>query len=557
MKPPSQASVLVDIAVTAELFATPSGEAYAVVDHGDHRATWRLRAGPFRRWLQRRYHLETGTAPNAQAVQDAIGVLEGKALFESPEYEVHTRIAEHEGAIYLDLADEHWRAVEVTAAGWQLVSDPPVRFRRASGMLPLPAPERGGSVEELRAFVNVGSEDDWRLLVAFLVAAFRPGRPFTALGLHGIHGSAKSTQARILRELIDPNVAPIRSMPRNEHDLVIAASNGWLVVLDNISDLKQWLSDALCRLTTGGGLATRALYTDDAEVLFDVKRPVILTGIEDVATSPDLIDRSLIVNLPEIPERKRRPEETFYREFNAVRPRVLGALLDAVAAGLANGPTVELDVLPRMADFAKWVHSCEPGLDWPSGAFLASYTGNRAQAHELAVEACLVGPQLRQLAEAGFEGTSTELLERVNNLADERVQKTNEWPKTGRAMSGRLRRIAPDLRTLGYVVELDHREPNSGRRLLRMGRPNTVTTVTTVTATEKSLLSDESVRDGTSPSRDGSDGSPLATVTDENPANGPIRDGSDGSDGHEHPDSEAELIDQDLLDYYREKAGAA
>jgi hypothetical protein len=131
-------------------------------------------------------------------------------------------------------------------------------------MLPLPYPREGGSITSLRGFVNVANDDDWALLLAWLVAAFRPHGPYPVLVLHGEQGSAKSTVARVLRALVDPGTASLRSEPRDARDLIISATNGWCVALDNLSHLPVWLSDAICSLATGGGFGTRELFTRGA-----------------------------------------------------------------------------------------------------------------------------------------------------------------------------------------------------------------------------------------------------------------------------------------------------
>src|SRR5262249_10901387 len=159
---------------------------------------------------QRLYYLETGTAPNSQAMRDAIGVLESRARFDGPELAVYTRLAECNGAIYLDLVDSQWRAGEKTSEGWKPLADPPRKVRRAKGMRPLPVPEPGGSIIELRRFINIESEDDWVLLVAYLVGSLRPRGPFPIAALHGQQGSAKSTTARTIRDLVDPNTSALR-----------------------------------------------------------------------------------------------------------------------------------------------------------------------------------------------------------------------------------------------------------------------------------------------------------------------------------------------------------
>ena len=134
----------------------------------------------------------------------------------------------------------------------------PVAFRCPKAMLPLPTPVVGGSVYELSEFVNV-EDEQWPLLVAWLVASLRPVGPYPVLSINDEHGSGKSTQSRAIRALVDPNSAPVRCEPRNPHDLAIVAHNSWCVVLDNLSKIPLWLSDAICRLATGGGFSTLEL----------------------------------------------------------------------------------------------------------------------------------------------------------------------------------------------------------------------------------------------------------------------------------------------------------
>jgi hypothetical protein len=466
---PTQPRVLVELAAPADLFHTPDGDPFATLKVGDHAETLPLRSRAFRRWLAGQFFAQQGKPPGGQALQDALNVLEGKAVFAGAERPVFVRLGAADGAIWLDLADAPWRAVQVTEAGWSVVGRPPVRFRRPRGLLPLPEPARGGSVEELRGYVNVPGDEDWRLLVAWLVAALRPRGPYPVLVLHGEQGSAKSTTARVLRALVDPNTAALRPEPRDVRDLVIAASNGWVVALDNLSHLPPWVSDALCRLSTGGGFGTRELYTDAEEILFDSQRPVILNGIEEVAARGDLLDRTVILHLPAIPEERCRPEAELWAGFELARPRILGALLDAAAAALRDLPEVRLPRLPRMADFALWVTAAEGALGWPPGAFLDAYAGNRGEANELALEASPLAGVLRGLATAGgWEGTCTDLLARLAETVGEKAARAPSWPQTPRALGGALRRLAPNLRRVGILVEM-WREPGGKRqRMVRI-----------------------------------------------------------------------------------------
>ena len=179
--------------------------------------------------------------------------------------------------------------------------------------------------------------------------------------------------ARILRGLVDPNDAPLRAEPRDERNLVIAAKNGWVCGLDERGYLPRWLSNAVCRLATGSGFATRMLYEDSEEMVFAASRPVVLNGIEEVVVRGDLLDRSLILTLPTMPDRQRQKEEKLDADLDTVRPAIFGALLNAVATALQNLPTTRLENPPRMADFATWIVAAEPGLPWEPGGFLNTY----------------------------------------------------------------------------------------------------------------------------------------------------------------------------------------
>ncbi len=207
------------------------------------------------------------------------------------------------------------------------------------------------------------------------------------------------------------------------------------------------------RISTGGSFAIRQLYTDQDEVLFDAVRPVVLNGIEDVVTKPDLADRAVFITLEPITEERRRPEQELWADFELARPRILGALLDAVAHGLAVLPQTRLEKLPRMADFALWVTACESAL-WPTGTFGTAYYGNRDQAVENVLESDLVAVALRAFiaTRTEWEGTATELLGVLSGAVGEPQNRAKEWPKSAKALSGRLRRAATFLRTIGVEI---------------------------------------------------------------------------------------------------------
>ncbi len=452
----SQATLAANMAADWELWHTPSKEAYATIVIDDHKENWPVRSQTFKRFVAKQFFDEQGKAMNSEALAAAVNLLEAKALFEGDEHLVHVRVAEHEGNVYLDLCNSDWQVVQVTPSGWGVVDDPPIRFRRSRGMLALPAPEPGGTVEQLRSFLNL-DDNAWRLVISWLVATLRPRGPYPILALFAEQGSGKSTIGRLLRELVDPNAAPLRAEPNDGRDLMIAANNSWCLAYDNLSHVPPWLSDAMCRLSTGGGFATRELYTDQDEVIFDSQRPLLLTSIEEVATRSDLLDRCLIVWLPAIPEDRRRSEAELFEAFRKVRPQIVGSLLDAVAVALYRFSSIKLPGLPRMADFALWATAAETAFGWPSGTFVTAYQGNRESANEVALEASVVARPLLDLLEAQGEwtGSSGELLKLLEERLGDQTRRLSGWPKNPRSLSGHLKRLAPNMRAAGWVLEQD------------------------------------------------------------------------------------------------------
>lgn len=412
-----------------------------------------------------RFFGEHGRAPNTQLLTDALNTIRAIAVYHGPEMAVFVRIAEHEGDVYIDLGNESWDAVRVTPEGYQVVPRPPVGFVRKAGFAPLPYPHAGGTIEELRTFLNLATDGDFMLVAAWTAFSLSPWGPFPVLVLQGEQGSAKSTTVRVLRSLVDPAVEPLRALPKNERDLAIAAGNAWVLAFDNLSGIRDQLSDALCRLATGGGFATRMLYTDDEEMIFSAKRPIILNGIDDIATRGDLQERSLLVSLPSIPEERRVEEAAFWADFEAAKPRIFGALLEGVSAALRDAESVRLERKPRMADFAVRATAMEACFGWEPGFFVEIYEANRQQASETLLANEPVADAIEKLleweGEFPWSGTATELQKALGRYADDEIKRSRAWPKGPQALSRRLNRIAPALRAagIGYTEnELGHRK---------------------------------------------------------------------------------------------------
>jgi hypothetical protein len=329
----------------------------------------------------------------------------------------------------------------------------------------LPVPVKGGKISELGRFLNVTNRNDFILVVSWLLAAFRPTGPYPILVINGEQGAGKTLACRVLRRLIDPNGAELRTDTRDERDLLLAARNSWVVALDNLSYVRNDLSDAMCRIATKGAFATRALYTNDEEFFLEVCRPVLLNGIPPLASRADLADRAIVCVLSTIPDDKRRSEEEFWADFESAAPRILGALLDGVSGALRLCPSITLKHPCRMMDFAKWAEAGCQALGLPPGSFENAYGHNRSSANEDALDADPVATAVIEFMsdKSEFVGTATELLSKLEALISP-SQRDRRWPKDATRLSSSLRRLPPLLRPRGIEIDFDKRSADASRK---------------------------------------------------------------------------------------------
>ena len=464
-----------------EWIQTPNDELFASIDVDGHKETVGLRTRKFRSFLMRRVMAIDGEV-TIQKVTELFAHAEAKADASPAVTPVHLRVAGAGSTIYIDTANHRWESIAINAEGYRVATETEVRFRRSRTMAPQVSPVPGGSLELLRRFCNLESDENFVLVCAWLVGAMAPTGPYPVLNVRGEQGSAKSTTSKILRLLVDPAGGPgnyysgaIKSPPKDERDLMISAGNSWVMVFDNMSGIKPEMSDCLCRLSTGGAFSTRLLHSDDEEKVFEAMRPMIMNGIDDMATMPDLLDRSLMLDLPAISESARRAESEFWREFELERPRIFGALCRAVSAAVKFSPAVQLERAPRMADFARWVcGACDGGaLPFDREKFLEVYFGNRDDATASAIEASPLATELERLVKdlGRWEGTATDLLLVLNDRASDGLKLSKAWPKDVRSIGNRLRRVSPLLRAAG--IRLGHsREGKARTRLLSFAAPS-------------------------------------------------------------------------------------
>lgn len=459
-RPRKQSDILVDLGRRHDLFHDQGGTAYARIGN----RVFGIDSRDYREALTGEFYALTNKGPNRNAVGDACATLAAQAKFAGPCHHVWLRVGEDEGNVVIDCGDG--RVVIVTPSGPLVAEDAPVRFRRTSGMLALPQIGKP-NFSLLWNYVNV-RPDHRPLIAGFLLAALRPRGPYPLLIFEGEQGVGKSTLTKFIRYLVDPSTSAVRAPPKEVRDLLVGALNGWLLALDNLSYLSAELSDALCRLATGGAISERALFTNTDEILIEVQRPAILNGIEDPATRPDLADRAIHIEVERASV--ERTEADLWRDFERDAPAIFAGLLGGLVASLRGHTTVQVGRLPRMADFATWASAGMTPLGFTADAFMAAYRANIASGQGAALESSTVGHAVVEFIRqrGDWSGTASALLGELARQVGESDIRSQHWPKSPRGLAGAIKRLAPALRTAGVDVTKDRDTGPDRERLIRL-----------------------------------------------------------------------------------------
>jgi hypothetical protein len=453
-----------------EVWRSPGNEVWVSVRLNGHVEHWPVRSARTEAWLRRLYGQVYKRLVPKVAVEDVMADLRATGLLFGDAYPVFTRLGgwkekeTGERRVYLDLGRPDWTVVEVTAEGWRVIpaSEAPVRFHRNEYQFPLPVPEKGGSLDPLWDLLPLHGERERLLVMGWLIGSLNPWGPYPVLILSGEKGAGKSTAGEILKRLLDPTKAPRRSEPENEGDIVIAAQNNHVLLYDNLSQIPPKISDAFCRLSTGGGLSKRKLYTDDSEVVLEAQRPVILTGIGFGAIRDDLADRAIRVELTRIADEDRVTDSQLWTRFHREHPRILGALLDAASVALQRFDEVEeeLGFLPRLADWIVWAEAGVSHFGVPLGELREAFYDVQGEFDSEFLESNPLGGSILLFTRDWQPGesrryTSKQLLEELEKVVfggQVNTKNLMDWPKSPEALVRRLPRLQSALRSAGIVV---------------------------------------------------------------------------------------------------------
>lgn len=435
---------------SSELWINQNKEEFITLNLNGSIKHIRLDSKEFRKQLQYLFFQRYSKPAHTQAVLEAVQTLSGKALLEGKKYTSFVRIGKGDDFIELDLLNGY--AVQIRRDS--IIIDKPIcKFEQSSNLKPLPYPDLNVGVNEwelLSTFLNT-SKEGIILSLAWLIGCFNIDGEFPVLNIVGEReGVGKSTASKFLKSVIDPANVAIKPLPKVEDDLLTVCLHNHIIAFDNISHITDNLSDALCRISTGSGIAKRKLFTDTDAVLYFVKKPSILNGIDLFAERRDLRRRCIHVELERLSN--PRPINQLERVFNEAHPRLLGWLLMAVQSALREDCIDNLN-LTDMASFVEFVCKAEKIFPIPAVNFVETFKNNRLETSLKVVSENPITTVILELTEAGeWRGTVSELQEKIN----QRFLNTSigrNLPKDPKSLSRKIRRMISDLENLGVFCE--------------------------------------------------------------------------------------------------------
>ena len=450
-----QIDILIDIVEDIETYRTSMDETYVTIQIRENNVN--VKSERFKKWIVSQFYNIESKIPTNDNIAKIILLLESRAMNEVNEVLVERRCATVDNCIYYDLKDDSCNVVKVSRDGWEIIKDPPVIFARTKTMYRQVTPERNGNLDILDKWFRYKDENHLILQKVILVASLIPNIARPIQVLHGEKGSSKTSTMKLVRDIIDPAIVPVVSIPKTIDDLAVYISKNYVPCFDNIDTISNQVSDLLCIAVTGGGHTKRKLYTDDEEQVMFFQRFIVLNGINVVATRPDLLDRCILLELERIPPNERKEEKVLREEFEKDKPIILGAIFETLSKAMSIYDQVELNNLGRIADFTRWGYAIAEVLGIGGDKFLEAYLNNQNNANIEALESHPVGFAMYKFMEdkTVWSGSPTKLLSELEIVAGfEKIDTTNSnWAKTPNVLSKRLNEIKSNLLDVGIEFE--------------------------------------------------------------------------------------------------------
>lgn len=442
----------------ALLFHDTANNVYAAITVDEHKEVWSLESKDFSMWLNGLYYNCLGKPPRKDGISQAVAVLSAEARFGNKEaIPLSNRVAKIDNTFWYSLSNSKWQAVKITEDGWSVEDNPPILFNRFRHQIAQVEPKSDGNIYKIFDYINV--KENKTLFLCWLVSCFVPEIPHAMPIFFGEKGAAKSTTCMLLKKLIDPSALETLTIQNNVRSMAVNLQQHWFLPFDNVSQISEEISDTLCRAITGGGIQQRKLFSDADDYIFTFKRCIVLNGINNVATRPDLLDRAILVELSRISENNRRELSEIQKNFDNDLPLILGGVFDVLSKAMKIYPYVKLDKLPRMADFARWGYAIGEALGNLGQLFLDEYRINYDRQNIEAINSDVVAVLIIDFMKdrQNWTGRVSDLWNQFSTLAPSLGINTNikAFPTQPNTLSRRLNGLRSNLQLVGinFVTE--------------------------------------------------------------------------------------------------------
>jgi hypothetical protein len=483
-----------------KLFKDQYGKPFAAIRLGSdrHLEAIPINSTKYKRYLSKLNRDNTGSSISDSSLSTVITNLAAEAEFQDEIIPLHLRVAwgskanrTREDCIYYDMCDSQGRVIEISKDGWKIINgncdNAPILFKRFSQQ-PLVEPVKNYPADIFDKFLNITNIKNPKhrhLIKVYIISTLIPEIDHFILTTYGPKGAAKSFLLELIKKLIDPSKPTLLTLQRNVDQFIQQVNHYYINYYDNIKYIPSWLSDEICKAVSGIGHTKRAHYTDDDDFVYEHKRCLGLNGINVALTESDALDRSIFIELEEIDDENRRKEEDLWKEFEAIKPQVLGYILDVLSKAMQIKPTLRLHRLPRMADATEWSEAISQAMGYPPLSFLEAYTENRNELNIIAVNENPVGSlvvkyiqnierQMEPITKTEFELQELYKI-LVDFAASNDISITDRYfPKNAASFVKKLKIVIPNIKAAyGIIIEIG-RNTTTNTSIISFSRKKTI-----------------------------------------------------------------------------------
>lgn len=459
---------------------------WAFVRIKEHMELLNLNSQRFEYWVYRKLILQDPFGqpilPRPVQVQTVLNYIKSHAEFDAEQRMLYLRVASDDIGIYYDLTNKDWQTIKIIPEGWLIESTPTIMFRRQTNQLEQVYPSREYEENIFDKFINllnIKKEDHKLLLKCYIIALLVPDIPKAILMLHGEPNSAKTTLLELIKMLIDPSSTRTLTCRKDNAEMAQQLDHNYLPYYDNLSFIPEWLSDTLCRASTGDSFSKRTLFTNDDDTYFSYIRNVGFSGVNLAATKSDLLRRGLIIELERIHADSQRQVKQIWKEFEQIKPQLLGYIFDILSRVIKRRRAGSINVkgLPSLADWGEWCELISQEMGNEPDVFIQAFNRNIETQNEAAIEDSVIAEAVIYLMEnqKRWDGTAANLLAQLETFAPLlgiNIKDHKSWPSRPNVLARRLKYVISNLKELHDITIRAGDDSSSKKRTICIEKGN-------------------------------------------------------------------------------------